>query len=371
MSRKASGSVTDRLFETDPFLHTEANRKLFLESFKEAASANYAGNEFFRKLWQRQGIAPQDVKTEEDLLRVPPILVTLFKQHELVSGPRDQIVLSLTSSGTGGQKSQNFLNQRSLDRVKKLAFKIHESLGMTSPAKTNYLCFTYDPRVAKDLGTAFTDELLTSFTGIQKVYYALQWDDAKKDFVFNAEGVVQTLREFEREGLPVRILGFPAFLAKILKEFDLHLDLGTDSWVQTGGGWKGFADEEIPKSQFRKLVSRQLGIPEANIRDLFGMVEHGIPYVDCELGNLHIPNYARVIIRSPDTLQPLEEGEKGLIQFLCSYIDSYPSISLLTTDWGRIGNCACPKGGATLEILGRAGISKHKGCAITALEKLR
>ncbi len=371
MKPNVKPSAIDRLFETDPFLHTPANQELFVESYREAASAHYSGNAFFRKLWHRHGIKPEDLRTEEDLLKVPPILVSLFKEHELISVPKQEIALTLTSSGTNGQKSQIFLNERSLNRVKKLAFKIHESLGITSPAETNYLCFTYDPRVAKDLGTAFTDELLTSFTGIRNVHYALQWDPKANDFVFRAEEVADLLRSLEREPYPVRILGFPAFLAKILKDFDLKLQLGEKSWVQTGGGWKTFADEEIPKAEFRKLVSDRLGIPESNIRDMFGMVEHGIPYVDCEQGKLHIPNYARVIIRSPETLAPLQAGEKGLIHFLCSYIDSYPSISLLTTDWGRIGSCSCSKGGPTLEILGRAGVSKHKGCAITALEKLR
>ncbi|MGK5081992.1 acyl-protein synthetase [Bdellovibrionota bacterium FG-1] len=366
-----SASAVDRLFETDPFANTPENSKLFLESFREAALAHYQGNEYFRKLWQRHSLRPDDIQVEEDLIKVPPILVNLFKEHELLSIPRDQVVLTLTSSGTGGQKSQILLSQRSLDRVKKLAYKIHESLGMTTPKQTNYLCFTYDPRVAKDLGTAFTDELLTSFTGVHRIYYALQWSESKSDFVFNAEGVVQVLREFERDQRPVRILGFPAFLAKILKDFDLQLNLGAKSWVQTGGGWKTFADEQIPKADFRKLVSGRLGIPVENIRDMFGMVEHGIPYVDCELGQLHIPNYARVLIRDPQTLLPLESGQRGLIHFLCSYLDSYPSISLLTTDWGRLGQCSCSRGGPTLEILGRAGISKHKGCAITALEKLR
>jgi phenylacetate-coenzyme A ligase PaaK-like adenylate-forming protein len=364
-------SATDRLFETDPFQHSRENKNLFLESFRESARAHLAGNEFFRKLWPREGFEPEDICSEEDLARVPPVLVSLFKEYELISVPKKQVQLTLTSSGTNGQKSQIFLSQRSLDRVKKLAYKIHESLGITSENETNYLCFTYDPKIAKDLGTAFTDELLTSFTGIHRVEYALQWDDARQEFVFNAERVVEVLREYQREQRPVRILGFPAFLAKILKEFDLHLQFGPNSWVQTGGGWKTFADEEIPKSEFRKLVSKRLGIPEGNIRDMFGMVEHGIPYVDCERGRLHIPNYSRVIIRDPKTLLPLEPGQKGLIHFLCSYLDSYPSISLLTTDWGRVGQCDCAKAGPTLEILGRAGVSKHKGCAITALEKLK
>jgi Acyl-protein synthetase, LuxE len=262
------------------------------------------------------------------------------------------------------------LSQGSLDRVKALAWRIHKELGMVSDEKVNYLCFTYDPHVARDLGTAFTDELLTGFTGRNEVYYALQWDEVKSDFVFNAQGVADTLHRFAKAGLPVRILGFPAFLHKVIVDFNLKLDLGPRSWVQTGGGWKNMADEEIPKQQFRQFVSDRLGLPVENIRDMFGMVEHGIPYCDCPAGNLHIPNYARVFVRSPFDLSILPEGEKGLLQFLCTYNDSYPSMSLLTTDWGRVGTCNCGLPGRTLEIMGRAGVSKHKGCAIKAAEFL-
>jgi hypothetical protein len=143
-----------------------------------------------------------------------------------------------------------------------------------------------------------------------------------------------------------------------------------DSWVQTGGGWKTHADEEIPKDDFRKLIEERLGIPSHHVRDLFGMVEHGIPYVDCELGNMHIPNFARVYIRSAKgELLPL--GEKGLIHFICSYNRSYPCLSVLSTDYGKIENCSCSIGGPILKILGRAGKSKHKGCAIKATELLK
>ncbi len=104
---------------------------------------------------------------------------------------------------------------------------------------------------------------------------------------------------------------------------------------------------------------------------MFGMVEHGIPYVDCELGRLHIPNFSRVYIRDPKTMNILKNGSKGLIHFLSSYNTSYPSISLLTTDWGLIEECSCKLGGPTLKILGRAGVSKHQGCALKSLELLK
>lgn len=359
------------LLESDPFEFSARTSELFLESFRQVARKHYDGNRVFRAFWAAAALLPEDVRTENDLERVPPIMVHLFKERELRSVPPSEVVLRLTSSGTGGQKSQMFLNQGSLDRVKKLAYDIHARLGMVSDEQVNYLCFTYDPRVASDLGTAFTDELLTSFTGRKSVYYALQWNEQKRDFVFNSQGVADTLKRFEREGAPVRLLGFPGFLYKAIKDHDLELKLAPGSWIQTGGGWKTLSDEEIPKPEFRGFLSRRLGIAEENIRDMFGMVEHGIPYIDCRKGKLHVPNFARVFVREAESLKLLPEGETGLLQFICTYNDSYPSMSLLTTDWGSLGRCDCGLEGQTLEVLGRAGVVKHKGCAMKAAELLK
>jgi hypothetical protein len=361
---------TDVLLESDPFDFSESSKKLFLDSFVENASHHYAKHVFTRRLWDKLGFHPRQIQTEDDLVKIPGTMVHLFKEHELCSVPKQDLALVLTSSGTGGQKSQQFLDQRSLDNVKKLALTIHEALGMASATEYNYLCFTYDPKVANDLGTAFTDELLTNFTGKREVYYAIQWDEEKKDFALNEAGVVETLKRFAESGISTRILGFPALLFEVIEKHNIQLNLGPDSWLQTGGGWKGKADKEIPKKEFRKFIEERLGIPQKNQRDLFGMVEHGIPYVDCEEGNLHIPNYARVFVRSPHDLSLKAKGERGLLHFLCSYNFSYPAPSLLTTDYGRVGTCSCKIGGDILILEGRAGVSKHKGCALKALELL-
>lgn len=361
----------NQLLETDPFDFSSENKNLFLKSFQENALFHYEHHEFTRKLWDRLDFHPSLLQKEEDLLKVPGTMVHLFKEHEFCSVPKDEIVLTLTSSGTGGQKSQQFLSEESLQNVKKLALNVHRSLGMASEKSYNYLCFTYDPKVAKDLGTAFTDELLTNFTGKGEVYYAIEWNEDKESFELNEEGVLKALTRFKDSTLSTRILGFPALLFEILEKFDVQLDLGLDSWLQTGGGWKGKADKEIPKGEFRRMINKRLGIPEENQRDLFGMVEHGIPYVDCPKGNLHIPNYARVFVRSPRSLELLPKGERGLLHFLCSYNFSYPAPSLLTTDYGRIGSCDCGIGGDTLLLEGRAGVTKHKGCALKALELVK
>lgn len=356
----------DPLFHSHPFEFSKETSQLFIESLKENAKIHYHGCKFFKFLWDKKGLRPEDIKNEVDLEKLPFIPVHLFKEHELYTGDKKDIVLTLGSSGTSGQRSQIFLNQESLDNVKTLACRIHEELGITSQKKYNYLCFTYDPHVANDLGTAFTDELLTSFTNKSEVYYTFQFDGEK--FHYDQEKTLEKLREFEASPLDTRILGFPAFLYDLIIQNDLKLDLGEDSWVQTGGGWKDQAEREIEKNLFREIVSSSLGIPKENIRDLFGMVEHGIPYVDDESGKLRIPNYSRVLIRDPKSLKVLPDGEVGLIQFICSYNTSYPSMSLLTTDYGKkLGT----KDDQSLVILGRAGKKKHKGCALKALDLMQ
>src|SRR5581483_577739 len=106
-------------------------------------------------------------------------------------------------------------------------------------------------------------------TGKKSVYYTFQFDKTKNDFYFNKSGTIEFLREAERDfkltGTSTRILGFPAFLYKLLRDENLRFELGPDSWVQTGGGWKGQTDEKIPKEEFRAYVSENLGLPQRNI----------------------------------------------------------------------------------------------------------
>ena len=41
------------------------------------------------------------------------------------------------------------------------------------------------------------------------------------------------------------------------------------------------------------------------------MVEHGIPYVDCEHSGHHVPIYSRAMAVDPETLQPLKTAKRG------------------------------------------------------------
>ena len=118
-------------------------------------------------------------------------------------------------------------------------------------------------------------------------------------------------------------------------------------------------------------MNRVLGIPADRIRDVYGMVEHGVPYVTCEHGHFHVPVYSRVCAVSPHTMEILPNGETGLLKLITPYIRSTPALSILSTDLGCVEeNCPCGRPGKYIVLKGRGGVKKYAGCGISAAQLL-
>ena len=371
--RRYKGS-TDALIGGRRGLHIRRkDEELFLASMKEAFAYHYLGSTAFQALCQDSEFFPWSLRRSEQLPLIPYFFVTALKYYSVASVPPDEIVLTLQSSGTTGQTSKIVLDRTSLRRIRRVVHHIYGDLGMRDQRRTNYLCFTYDPKVAGDVGTAYSDQLLTSLTKVQDVFYAIEWDEAKNDWHLDSHRVEEALDRFEASGRPFRLLGFPAHTWDVLNEIVARRGrpyrFGPLSYVITGGGWKGYDGRAIAKPDFREGVANALGIPRVNVRDLYGMVEHGVPYCECEYHAMHVPRYSRVFSRDPVTLEVLPHGQSGLLHFVTSYHHSYPAVSLLTTDYGyTLEKCRCGRSSPILVLEGRAGLTKHKGCAINALK---
>lgn len=367
-------SAIDTLFrDPEPLSFTPEKDQLFLEGMKEAVAHHRKHSPDFRGICEGEGFTENDLASWEDVKKIPFLFVNVFKEYQLLSVPEEEIVLSLTSSGTTSNKrSQNYWDQTSLDRLNESVLLIGNQLGLLKVAPTNYLLFGYNPHEAKDVGTAWSDENIQRLTGgAKEIYYVLQQGE-DGEFSFNLEGTINALRRFAEEGLPVRFIGFPAFmhfLAQAWEEKGLPpLELHPDSLAITGGGWKSHRGEEIPFGQFCTELEKNFGI--RRVSDIYGLVEHGIPYFTCEHGRFHVPSCCRIFIRRPGTLECLPEGEAGLMQILSPYMHSVPTISILTSDYAVVERCTCGLSSPTFRILGRGGVVKHKGCAIKAAEIL-
>ncbi|GAA0491728.1 acyl-protein synthase [Streptomyces sp. NPDC046215] len=355
---------------TDPYAAGPAEDELFAAAMAEINAWHRDRSPFFRSLHDATGPGG-------DAFRTPLVHANFFKRHEVLSIPRDDVDLHLTSSGTTGQKSQMFFDRWTIRSAQRMVARIFERNGWITPEQdVNYLLYSYEPARDLNLGTSFTDNYLCDFAPARQVEYALRATGNGHEF--DPFGCVAALRRFAQEDAPVRILGFPAFLYFTLERMRAMglapLRLPEGSLVILGGGWKGNADRQIAKHDLYARVTEQLGIPSERIRDTFGSVEHCIPYIECDRHNLHAPVWSRISVRSTRTLEALPYGEKGYLHLVSPYITSVPAQSVVMGDLASVqpgSACGCGLATDWFTVHGRAGVSRNRSCAVAAAELMK
>lgn len=359
---------------SEPYLVSKEADALYVEAMKEIVAWHARKNEFYGKLLELKKFDPSSLKTVEDCASIPFVLANFFKLHEQKSVADEQITVHLTSSGTTGQKSQMFFDDWTLRSAQRMIDFIFDSNGWTSDVACNYLLYSYETEADSKLGTAYTDNFLCKYAPVNRVFTSLRLTGSGTH-EFDIFGCIDKLRDFERDGRPVRIFGFPAFLHFTLERMRAlnvpPLKLSEDSLVFLGGGWKGNADKAIDKLDLYRHCNELLGIPDKRIRDGFGSVEHCVPYIECENHQFHVPVWSRVFIRDLKTLAPLPYGEKGFLHFVSPYITSVPAASVLMGDLASLheaNTCTCSLGTPYFVVHGRAGLSRNKSCAVAAAE---
>lgn len=356
----------------NPYDSQQDSSTIFESAMKEIIAWHAERNEFYRNLLAQFPVSAA-------LPFGPRIPAPFFKYHEQISVARDDIFLHLTSSGTTGQKSQIFFDEWTIKSAQRMVDSIFNFYGWNTPDKAvNYLLYSYAPEEGSKLGTAYTDNFLCKYAQVNQVEYALKYLGKDIGHRFDLPGVLAKLLDFESQGLPVRIFGFPAFLSftldSLVEILGRPLKLHPESLVFLGGGWKGHADKAITKTELYQKATALLGIPDERLRDGFGSVEHCVPYVECHHHRFHVPVYSRVFVLDVKTLTEVENGEIGYLNFVSPYITSVPAHNVLMTDLVRKvsgKDCGCGLSSDAFEVIGRAGLSSSKSCAVAASDLLR
>ncbi|MFH1452707.1 MAG: acyl-protein synthetase [Armatimonadota bacterium] len=360
----------------DVFLKNEKTDRLFLESIKETVNFHYNNSPFYRNLCNQNNFNPSKIKKEKDIVNIPYIFVDVLKQYKLLSVPEKNIIFELASSGTKGTVSRIMWDKLSMYRHNFMRQQSMRSLGLVSDKKAHYVMFTYDYDQSKGRGAAYAHYMYSVFAPAIDRYYALRKRKKGEDFTFDINEAGDYLKKAAESGEPVRIIGFPSFTyftVRKLMEKHKKLPLHPESLVINGGGWKLHTGDAILKDEYRNLLSSFFCIPESRIRDVFGMVEHGVPYISCPEGNFHELVYSKILVRDPLTEKIMPNGSEGLLQFITPYIRSMPSFNILSSDLGYISKskCKCGIKRPYFTILRRAGTTLYKGCALTASEYLK
>lgn len=303
------------------------------------------------------------IRTYKDLPLIP---VRLFKELSLKSVPEGDIVKTMTSSGTSGQKvSRIYLNRETASNQQKAMVKIvNEFTGSSRMPMIILDC----PSVVKDrkmFSARGAGILGFSIFGSKKIY-ALN-DEMQLD----AEGLEVFLEQ--NRGKKILLFGFTFmvwqyFYKELIrlkgegKTFDL-----SDGILIHGGGWKKLIHEAVSREVFHTALKDVCGLER--IHDYYGMVEQtGCIYMECECGHLHASIFSDVIARRPEDFSECGIGERGILQVISTIPESYPGHSLLTEDEGAIlgeDDCPCGRKGKYFQIFGRLKNAELRGCSDT------
>lgn len=360
---------------TQPYCPDSVPGGLFDQAMAEISRFHSLHTPGYEHWLNANGLTLDDLANLDDWSRLPPIFASFFKQQPLLS-PTGTHALELTSSGTSGQKSRMRYDQRSLGAAQYMVERIFHHYGWSTPhTPCNYLLLSYEPEGAISLGTSFTDQFLCRFAPVNRVAYALR--HTGRGHEFDSFGVIAALQSFAEEGLPVRILGFPAFLWQALERMRAtrvaDLQLATDSLALFGGGWKTHAAQEIPRQRLYERMHQQLGLPVTRCRDGYGAVEHPVPYLECAHHHFHVPVYSKVFVRNPSDFTVLPYGRQGLLSFVSPYISSSPAHAVVMSDLATLHpgtTCGCGLSADWFELHGRAATTAGRSCAMAAAELL-
>jgi hypothetical protein len=351
----------DRLFASPPFsLDQAAKAQLYREGLSDLTRLHYDACTPYKRLLDTLGF---DTRSDHAASDQPFLPVRLFKTRELVSVAKDQVVKTMTSSGTTGQQvSRIFLDKVTSARQTKVLAKITSSV--LGPKRLPMLIVdskavvsnrnTFSARGAGILGF--------SMLGVDPTY-ALD-DDMRLDLP-----AVEAFLAKHTSG-PIFIFGFTFMiwehLARPLDAANTRVPLERGV-VLHGGGWKKLAEQAVDNHAFKARLHELCGIER--VHNYYGMVEQtGSIFIECEHGRLHCSDYSDVIMRRPSDFSVCAVGEQGLIQLVSLLPSSYPGHSLLSEDLGEItgeDDCPCGRHGKTFVIHGRVKNAELRGCSDT------
>ena len=302
-----------------------------------------------------------NIESESDYYSLPFLPVRLFKMMDLLSIDKEQIVKTMTSSGTTGQAvSRIYLDKETSSNQTRILTKIVSS----------FIGQKRLPMIVIDSQNVISDRNLFSARGAGILGFSIF--GSKRIFALNdkMELDLDLVRDFINENKNEKffLFGFTfmvwsSFCKELMKRNE-RLDL-TGSVLIHGGGWKKLASEEVEPSEFKKKLHEVCSIEK--VHDYYGMVEQtGTIYMECEYGHLHTPLFSDIIIRRPIDFSVAEKGEKGIIQVLSILPRSYPGHSLLTEDEGMLigeDDCPCGRYGNYFRIAGRLANAEIRGCS--------
>ncbi len=360
----------EEIIDIPPYsLTKEAKGKLLTDRLCELTALHQADCLEYSSILSMLGFEMENCRSYKD---IPALPVRLFKELELRSVPGEDVVKTMTSSGTTGQAvSRIYLDRNTSANQQKTMVKIVSDFTGSSRMP---MIIIDCPSVIKDrkmFSARGAGILGFSIFGSRRIY-ALD-DDMKLD----VDGLRGFLEKYS--GQKILLFGFTFMIWQHfykelvrLKNEGITFDLSNGIMIH-GGGWKKLTSEAVSRDEFHDRFTEICGLHD--IHDYYGMVEQtGCIYVECECGHLHASVFSDVIARRVIDFSECDFGEAGIIQVVSTIPESYPGHSLLTEDEGVIlgeDDCPCGRKGKYFKINGRLKNAEIRGCSDTYADRFK
>jgi hypothetical protein len=415
--------VDEALYGVDDLFRVEKAKaqKLSLEALKYSFRYHFEHNDFYRRFCQGEHVTPDLIKDYSDLVRIPLITDTFFKDYptgsdflrwlqRITSVTVPQI--ELNGAGTSfdaiiaALQEKKFTVTFSSGTSGKFSFHPRDALSWQrqqycySSAVAEMLGSFYDPGLAiMYLGP--NPEKTNLFLGKVTEYYGVLFDKENITHLLDARvttesirmgnGRTKGLREWIQGKLVTRarqnmvsafaeklegyaaqkrkvfILGPPSALNVVLSKLQdkkKEVYLGNNGFIMSAGGRRVRANAPMSEKEFRELIKERLGIPDENCSDFYGMSECSCAFAGCEGHYKHIPHSVLYPLVLDEDLKPLGYGKYGRFAFLDPVPISYPGFIITGNRVRILESCpSCDREGPVIEPdVSRMGKEEGGGC---------
>ena len=294
-----------------------------LEGLKWTVSHAYNGSPFYRNKLHSAGIEPQDIKSLDDLKRLPFTTsqdLTDDYPFPLLSTPMSRVVRIHASSGTTGKRKVLSYTQKDLDDWTHFFARCYEMADLTAEDKVQ-ICVGYGVWTA---GVSFQSGCekfgamaIPAGPGNLEMQMEFLVDFQTTVMCCTASMGLLLAEEVERRGLRDRIS---------LKKMIYGSERSSDAM----------------RARIRRLLNL------TDMYDIPGMTELYGPGtgLECRVhdGIHYWADYYILEILNPDTLEPVEEGEVGEMVITTLRKEAVPLIRYRTRDLTAMKKGACPCG---------------------------
>tara|TARA_B100000927_G_scaffold291622_1_gene294896 strand:- start:4773 stop:5885 length:1113 start_codon:yes stop_codon:yes gene_type:complete len=322
----------------------------------------------YKNWYESNNFKDPDLITRID--EVPFIPSSVFKHLNLTSSSKKS--KKITSSGTSSQlKSSIYIDSKtSLNQTKALSKILSHFLGSS---RKSFFVVDYAPDKKNN-----NMEMSARFAGMsgyliasKKTKYLLDQDYSNE---YSVTPSMEVLKNNSSEE-PIVIIGYTYMLWEFIRKLNnagQKIELPKNSKIIHFGGWKKLANQSISKAALNEMISRTFNVQHDQILDIYGFTEQlGTIYVSQGNKGCIVSDYSSVLIRNTDTLEVLEDGKKGFLQFISVLPESYPGFSILNDDIGYISNRYLNENGSeVIEFLVESRLKKAeaRGCGDTLPE---